>query len=460
MTGQAIISLLTNISSIEGADKIQQAKVYGETVIVPNTYIEGQLGVQFDCETQLSHEFCYHNNLYRHSNLNKDTTVSGYIDDNRRVRPITLRGVRCSGLWLPISSLNWINGIIPTELGYQFNTVNGEEVCQKYIVTIPKRSGSTKEDKVSLINRVHTFKEHVDTDQWSRNIDKLQFGDLVYITEKLHGTSGRCGYLPVLLPKDSWWQRFVDILTGLLYGISFKESLEVAKSPDMAYQFVVGSRRVVKSIGLFEKENSLHYYNEDIWTKVSKENFENKLKKGETVYFEIVGYTPSGELIMPSVSNIKLENFIDKKEYKEFIDKYRETTVFSYGCDLNNQLHGEPSYKIFVYRITMTNEDGESIDYSWKQVKQRCIKLGVNHVPELFKTIIKYKSDIVELERVVNYDTDNESKLFPQHIREGVCIRIENGNFQPLILKNKSFIFKVLDGIVKDLDIQDIEENN
>ncbi len=64
------------------------------------------------------------------------------------------------------------------------------------------------------------------------------------------------------------------------------------------------------------------------------------------------------------------------------------------------------------------------------------------------------------MEQIVEYTTNEDSKEFPQHIREGVCIRIENGSVTPILLKNKNFIFKVLEGIVKDTNTVDIEESN
>jgi hypothetical protein len=157
------------------------------------------------------------------------------------------------------------------------------------------------------------------------------------------------------------------------------------------YEFVVGSRRVVKSVGGSEAENKNHFYKEDLWTTISRQYFGGRLKKGESVYFEIVGYTPTGEAIMASTSNTKLEKFLDKAEYKDFIHRYGTTTHFHYGCSPDGV--DSLRYKVFVYRITMANEDGDSIDYTWDQVKSRCDMLGVDHVPELDRFEVR-KNDI------------------------------------------------------------------
>ena len=49
---------------------------------------------------------------------------------------------------------------------------------------------------------------------------------------------------------------------------------------------------------------------------------------------------------------------------------------FSYGC-------GELQSRVYVYRMTLTDEDGHSIDYAWDDVVKRCKELGVDHVPHI-----------------------------------------------------------------------------
>src|SRR5690606_37387933 len=279
MTGKVLICKLKNIQEIPGADQIVQANLFGETVIISKDHKEGELGLLFDCETQLSPEFCYNNNLYRHIDLNKDKSKTGYIEDNRRVRPIRLRGVRCSGLWMPLESLLFIHsGYFSKEEireGVELDQLGGVAICNKYITQKTKQGRENKLGK-ARVNLCPTFKEHIDTDQLMRNLHNIHEGDLITITEKLHGTSCRCGNLPVLRQKNV----FERVLNKI--GLN---------TPDTQYKFVVGSRRVVKSIGDTEHTGP-GFYESDLWTKAAKENFEGKLRKGESIYFEIVGYTP------------------------------------------------------------------------------------------------------------------------------------------------------------------------
>lgn len=442
MTGKALICKLQNISEIEGADKIVQANLFGETVIVSKDHKEGDVGLLFDCETQLSHEYCKWNNLYRKPELNADKTKTGYIDENRRIRPIKLKGVRCSGLFMPIDSLEELSNTGEAwypESGIEIDSFDGVELCQKYITQKTRQNQGKNQKGKARENLCPTFKEHIDTDQALRNLHLIQEGNLVTITEKLHGTSGRCGNLPVKRNKKVL-ERFLNKV-----GISTSET---------EYQFVVGSRRVVKRIGEAEKEGA-SFYDTDIWSIASDKYFKGKLNKGESVYFEIVGYLPDGQPIMGSQSNKKLEKFMDKQEYKSFIAKYGETTEFSYGLS-----KGE--FEVYVYRITQTNEDGESFDLSWDQVKMRCERMGVKYVPELTKIICNIfhkENNNDSWNKLIDSYTNQESETFKSNLKEGIVLRVDSGANTPIFLKSKAYNFKVLENIIKDSDIVDLEES-
>ena len=181
-------------------------------------------------------------------------------------------------------------------------------------------------------------------------VQPIKPGNFVIITEKLHGTSCRCGL------------SMVNHEEGFLSRLKRLFKLNKQRSE---YEFVVGSRRVVKSVGGEAREGVNHYYDEDLWTKASNEHFKGKLNKGETVYFEIVGFTPTGAPIMGNHSNSKLQDFMDKEEYKEFIERYGEETVFSYGC--SRHASDVTEYTLPEYKLEI-NDKGGPIGY--KQIDQ------------------------------------------------------------------------------------------
>jgi len=137
-----------------------------------------------------------------------------------------------------------------------------------------------------------------------------------------------------------------------------------------------------------------------------------------------------------------------KIDDEKFVKKYGKKTTFTYSCELGK-------FKIFVYRITMTNEDGYSIDYTWDAIEKRCGELNIPTVPVLFKgpVILFCNPDIYStigefVEQKANDYIQGSSVIDSTHIKEGIVLRIE-GTSCPKTYKHKSFEFKVLEGIIK-----------
>lgn len=169
--------------------------------------------------------------------------------------------------------------------------------------------------------------------------------------------------------------------------------------------------------------------------------FKERLPKGMEVFYEIVGYTEGDQTIMGRCSNKLVKD-------KEFSRQYGEQTVFSYGCEVGEN-------KAYVYRMTMTNDDGYVVELPWEQVQLECEKMGVECVPLFDKFIFTTWDDLME--RVEKY-YDGVDPIGKTHVREGVVVRIDN---RPSFTayKHKNFNFKVLEGIIKDTaDAPDMEE--
>jgi len=142
--------------------------------------------------------------------------------------------------------------------------------------------------------------------------------------------------------------------------------------------------------------------------------------------------------------------------------------AYSYGC-------APAQSDVYVYRITFTNEDGHSIDYSWDDVVRRCAELGVKTVPLIrkitfeelaLKGILETGKETVDdrdtqaaFVKMVEEDAKGASVIDPRHIKEGVCVRIEGG-LNNQTFKFKSFEFKFLEGIIKDSGVVDMEESS
>lgn len=436
MNNCAVIVRLGEVRKHLNADKLCVTTIFGNQVIVGTDVKPGDLGVYFEAGLQLGEEFAKANDLIRRKNPVTGLSEGGMFDENRRVRAQKLRGQISDGFWMPISCLNFLEiGMVLPEEGMEFTALKDTEICTKYIPR-GRESGVNRANQTKTKKKVSImFKEHYDTMQLGRNLDKIKGASEIVITEKLHGTSQRVGYVQIE-SEQSWLDK---LFTWLNRNIRFEHTKTVE------WKYLNGTRRVVLS-----DSNAGTGYHDDNMRVQAAEWFQNKLHPGETVYFEVVGYEPSSKPIMPIVSTTKLND-------KTIQAQYPQNMIFSYGCNIGQ-------HKVYVYRMTTTSIDGTTVDYSWDDIVSRCEEIGVSTVPLLFIGSVDYNVDLDSTEDIAKaYLTlaDSLSKgpstLDSAHIKEGVCVIVKSG-LHPVVLKHKSFEFKVLEGIIKDEGIVDQEE--
>lgn len=394
----------------ENADRLQIAKIFGNDVVVGLDVKIGDEGVYFPTDLKLSKNFANHLGLTK--------SKGGYLEDNKlHIKAVRLRGEMSDGLYISREQFNKYVNIDDFKVGSMISTVGGELICEKYIPfkNINKPMPTSK--KVIKESPFPFFQKHIDTEQMAYNMHKLKEDMLLTISLKLHGTSQRTSY-SIKNNQQTWIQKILKL------------------KPKKTWEYVTGTRNVTlldidKHDGGFYKDNTFRKEHHDF--------FVGKLRKGETVYYEVVGY--DGEKpIMPKADN-KLIND------KEFVKKYGATTTFSYGC--------KPFQSdIYVYRMTMTNEDGDIVEYPTSLLQLRCDEMDVKIVPVLDQFYYTTEEDFLKR---LEYHTNGSDLIDATHIREGVVIRVENSPTIKLF-KNKSFDFKVLEGIIKDSGVTDIEE--
>lgn len=438
------VTTLKNVRKHPNADRLVLADCFGNTVCVANTYKEGDIGVYFPVDLQLSTEFCQANGLL--AVYENGVNVSGgYMDpEKRNVKAIKLRGEKSDGLFLPLTCFEYTGIDISTlGAGTQITVVNGKEICQKYIPKAKHPATSAGGAGKRTARRAKrsiapVFYEHKDTEQLAYNLAAFKPGDLIEITLKMHGTSGRTSHTKVLKGfKRTLWDRL----------------LRREGTPIYDWGYVTGTRRTV--LDTFDGG----FYGSNEFRKQYHDHFEGKLLKGETVYYEIVGFTHDGGSIMGKCSNSKVKD-------KEFAKQYGEETVFSYGCEPHpetwvphdhcDQEKKLPQSDMYVYRMTMTNEDGDVVEYTPDFMRYRCEQMGVKCVPVFWTGIIpenpgsKDDPTISAGEWILNKAElfyDGPDPVGKTHIREGVVVRILN---RPTFAayKHKNHTFKMLSGII------------
>ena len=449
------------LKSHPNADRLQILTCFGNDTCVGLDVKIGDKGIYFPTDLQLSIEYCAENHLCRKKADGSPDT--GYMDpDKRKVTAVRLRGERSDGLYMPLSSLEF-TGVNMDDLnvGDTIDIVNGVEICRKYIPRSNKCRGvgqsegnRTRKNKPKNIPIAPLFNEHADTEQLAYNLKAFHEGDFIEITLKMHGTSQRTGYLPVFKGmKRTFWDKLFRRPGKPIYD----------------WGYVTGTRRTV--LDNFDGG----FYGSNEFREPHAKFFEGKLHKGEEVFYEVVGFTTSGTPIMGSVSNKKLND-------KEFERQYGPTTIFSYGCEPTGQREKfyrdeismfsipepAPQSDFYVYRMTMTNEDGNVVEYTPDYMRYRCEQMGCKTVPVFAQFRIPDSNDRNALylnnEGAIDYVTktpgewvmeaaetycDGPDPVGKTHVREGVVVRIVN---RPLFTayKHKNFAFKCLSGIITE----------
>ena len=448
----AYVTRIKNLHKHPNADRLQIGECFGNAVVVSMEYEDNQLGVYFPSDGQLSVEFAEANNLLRKKDENGNN-IGGYMDpDKRNVTAIRLRGEKSDGLFLPLKSLESFGDISILREGDRIDNFNGHEICCKYIPKKKERTSAggagTRAHRRAKRSIAPLFFEHADTEQLAYNLGAFKPGDEIEITLKMHGTSQRTGYLPVLKGyKRTIWDKLFR-----------KEG-----TPIYDCGYVSGTRRVV----LDDYDGG--YYGSNEFREQHSKVFEGRLMKGETVYYEVVGFTHTGAPIMGNGNNEKVG--------KDFVKQYGKETVFSYGCEPTGK-KGEgiterkvPQSDIYVYRMTMTNEDGFVVEYTPDFMRYRCEQMGVKCVPVFWKGYLggdscPYADECTAKECNVGECVKHIAEDYyagpdpvgKTHTREGVVVRIIN---RPKFTayKHKNFEFKVLEGIIKDTaSAPDMEE--
>lgn len=400
---------------IPGLDNLVSVNVFGNDCLIGKESPKTPLYLFIPAGTQLSTTFMSYNNLYTDSALNKDTTKKGYIKDNCHVRSLKLKGVISTGLVMPIFSLACFTNVDVVEFkkGDEFDTIDGEVVCNKYETQAQKiantRESNKPKDKLAArFDRLvpNQFRLHGDTAHLAKNLHLFSIDDVIVITNKLHGCCAN--FANVLVHKE----------LPFIHRMAKRLGLPII---DKEYGNIYASRTVIKN-RYINKTVTKGFYEEDIWGIVNKE-IAHSLEEGITLMGEIVGYTSGNRAIQKG---------------------------YDYGC-------GTGEHKFFVYRITYTKPSGEVIEFSFDMIREYCRMYGLLHVPLFFHGTVREFLTTFNIDRVRDnwsqewYDKLSQSynmeKLcelcFNKVPAEGLVVRRDGkSSYYTFKLKAKSFILK------------------
>lgn len=411
----AYIVRLPEPVALEGLDNLVGLQVLGSQALVAKDTDYGELALVFTAGTQLSEEFAYKNNLHRHGDKNEDQGQTGYLEDNRHVRSMKLKGHTSSALVMKLSALSYIKKLDLTQFneGDMFDRIGDHEICHKYI-SKKTRAQNVFEKNKKIWSRVDEkfLPQHYDTDSYFKNAHIIPEEREVTVTQKLHGSSIRVANTIVqrkLGAKDKFAKKLGVVVQGT------------------EYDYVYGSRRVIK-----DKNNPshVHFYDTDIWTSEG-EKLMGKIPQGYLVYGELVGWTPEGAPLQSK-----------------------------YTYDVPHTLA-----ELYVYRVATINPEGVVTDLTYDQIVEFCRDRALKVVPLLWRG--KYKDfkpedwvDYRDGDPLHKYKEEGYPQAVPLSkdcpVDEGVVIRAEG--LAPYTLKAKSQTFVAHDNKVAEEGTLDMEE--
>ena len=409
--------------------------------------IDSQPGlyVYFPTACCLNPDFLRYANLYRHTELNADPEQSGMFDDNGRVKAIRLRGELSEGFILPAVTLeNYILSVtnvnIEVKEGTEFDCVEHDGktfwINKKYIpknTRIPGAPGSGRSAKQPKgFDRIleDQFRFHYDTTLIKKCPNVIKPGDLISITEKVHGTSGISAYVLCKTPR-AWNNKACAWIAKNIFRLNLIGDVDHC----IEYDYLYASRTVIKN-KFFNKNVTDGFYGVDVW-KYADNLVKPCLQKGMTVYYEIVGFLPNGGYI--------------QKGYDYGCIPPKEGDVYQHGVH----------FKVMVYRVTLTNASGNVHEFSAREVQQWCKFVGLTPVTEYY---YGFASDLYPELKAEEHWNENfiqmlaNDKRFHKVPHEGIVIKSENMKSEAFKLKCFKFLDK--EGKALDKGESNIEDEN
>ncbi len=203
------------------------------------------------------------------------------------------------------------------------------------------------------------------------------------------------------------------------------------------HKFVVGSRRVVKSVDLSAEEDKAHWYADgDLWTRFADHaGLKDRIPKDHIVYGELIGFSSPGSAIQSN---------------------------YTYGLD-------DGQAELYVYRVAVVTTDGRIVDYGTEQMRMFCIEHGLKMVPVFWAGPHRDFSPQVQawLDRKYYDEWSHGSTAYTlldaplplsdkKTVDEGVCVRYD-GPHGAYILKAKSPVFLEHETRQLDAGTEDLE---
>jgi RNA ligase (TIGR02306 family) len=246
-----------------------------------------------------------------------------YLKKNGRTGTIKLRGYISQGLILDLPDGNWHEG---DDISSFLGITKWEPPQASY------QNMGVKKTSRKRINPA--FDKYTEIENIKHYPDVLKEGDLICITEKIHGANSRYGVLPIAIQDNA------PLIEKFLFWI--KKNILKQK-----YEFVYGSHQVQ----ITAHSNRKSFYGGDVWGEmIDKYNLDKLIPENTIIYAEL------------------------------------------YGAGIQDLTYGLGGYGTRDIAVFDIKQNGEYLD--WEKVVELCNKIGLRHVPQLY--IGPYYNGVVE----------------------------------------------------------------
>jgi RNA ligase (TIGR02306 family) len=248
------IATIKEILPHNNADRLEIVKVYDWDVVTQKgKYAAGDLVLYIPVDAVLPSDL-------EQQLFPPDSKITLH---RSRIRAIRIRGVVSQGMVVDPASLEKLKPYSIVE-GADYAEVLGITKYEPPVYSLPSKM-QAKSTKKKTQNP--NFRKYTDIENFKWYPDLFREGEMVYISEKLHGTSFRAGWFP--MEANTLWRKIKKFFGYL---------------PD--WQFCWGSR----TVQIQDKGAHKGYYGEDVYTQcVEKYNLKTEIPVGMAIYGEIVG---------------------------------------------------------------------------------------------------------------------------------------------------------------------------
>lgn len=348
------ISKIDSIAPHSNADRLCIAFVRGwQCIVAKNAYKAGDLCIYIPIDSILPQEV--EDKLF-----GPDSKIKL---DKHRVRTIKIRGTISQGMIAPIDMFNLHSYSLDDDVAGVLNITKYEPPAAE--IPSSMRGGLQSPKKKQNDN----FKKYIDMENFKNFPDMFKEDDHISITEKLHGTSFRAGWVPT--QATTLWKKIQKFLRLL---------------PD--WEFCYGSRNVQ-----LQEKSYKGFYAKDLYTKtVEHYKLKDVLPKGIVVYGEVIGH---------GIQNGYTYGMNTPKEHKLFVYDVKENggyvgyNRFKEFCNHHNLERVPELYcGVFSKEIAFSHVSGASTLTPEQKVREGIVIKQLNGCdPGEGRKVLKFLND-------------------------------------------------------------------